>query len=109
MSNLALKFLLEVAAFAALAYTGSVVGSGPWAVALAVALPAVAISVWARWNAPRSAHRLPNGSRIPLELTVLTTAGLAMFVAGAVMLALVYLVLVAINALLLTLLHQWEA
>lgn len=40
MTNLLVKFLLELAGFTALAYTGAVVGSGLWAVVLAVALPA---------------------------------------------------------------------
>ena len=109
MTNLALKFLLEVAGFAALAYTGAVVGSGLWALVLAVTLPVVAIAVWARWNAPRSAHRLPIGARIPLELTVFVTAALGLLVTGAVVWAMVYLALVVINAALLTVLRQWEA
>lgn len=109
MTNLALKFLLEVAGFTALAYTGAAVGSGLWAVVLAVALPAVAICVWARWNAPRSAHRLPTGTRVPLELAVFVTAALGLLVAGAVTWAVAYMVLVMINAALLTLLRQWEA
>lgn len=109
MTNLALKFLLEVAGFAALAYTGAAVGSGLWAVVLAVTLPVVAIAVWARWNAPRSAHRLPIGTRIPLELTVFVTAALGLLVTGAVVWAVVYLALVVINAALLTVLRQWES
>lgn len=109
MTNLLAKFLIEVAGFTALAYTGAVVGSGLWAVVLAVALPAVAIAVWARWNAPRSARRLPPGTRIPLELAVFATAALGLLVIGAAMWAVVYLVLVVVNAVLLTVLRQWEA
>lgn len=106
--NLALKFALELACFAALAYAGAKLGSGLWAVVLAVALPAVAIAVWARWNAPRSAHRLPTATRVPLELAVFGAAALGLFVAGAVLWALAYLLLVVINAALLTVWHQWE-
>ena len=109
MTNLALKFLLEVSGFIALAYTGATVGSGLWAVVLAVALPGVAIAVWARWNAPRSAHRLPTATRIPLEMTVLVTAALGLLLAGAPAWALVYLGLVVMNAVLLTVLRQWES
>ncbi len=109
MTNLALKFLLEIAAFAALGYAGAVVGSGVWAVVLAVALPAVAIAVWARWNAPRSAHRLPPNARIPCELTVFSAAALGLLSTGAVTWAVVFAVLVVINAVLMTALHQWEA
>ncbi len=109
MTNLLLKFLLELTGFIALAYTGAAIGSGLWAVVLAVALPSVAIAVWARWNAPRSVHRLPTGTRIPLELGLFVTAALGLLVAGSVTLAVVYLALVVVNAVLLTALRQWEA
>lgn len=109
LANLVLKFLLEVVCFAALAYTGAAVGSGFWAVALALALPAAAIAVWARWNAPRSAHRLPAGTRIPLELAVFVSAAVGLLVAGAVTWAVIYLALVVVNAVFLTVLRQWEA
>lgn len=108
MTNLVLKFLLEIACFTALAYTGAALGSGFWTVVLAVALPAVAIAVWARWNAPRSAHRLPASTRVPLELAVFVTAALGLLIAGAATWALVYLVLVVINSVLLTVLHPTE-
>lgn len=109
MANLALTFLLELACFVGLAYAGAVVGSGPWAFVLAVALPAAAIAVWARWNAPRSAHRLPTRLRVPVELGVLVTAAVGLLVAGAATWAVIYLALVAVNAALLTVLRQWEA
>ncbi len=109
MANLVLKFLLEVAGFIALAYAGAAIGSGLWAVFLAVALPSVAIAVWARWNAPRSAHRLPTPIRVPLELAVFVTAALGLLVAGAATWAVAYLSLVAVNAVLLTVLRQWQA
>ena len=69
----------------------------------------MAIAVWARWNAPRSAHRLRTGTRILLELAVFVTAALGLLVAGAATWAVVYLALVVMNAALLTLLRQWEA
>ncbi len=109
MTNLALKFLLELAAFIALGYTGAVVGSGLWAVVLAVILPGAAIAVWARWNAPRSAHRLPTATRIPLELAVFVTAALGLLVVGAATWAVVYLGIAMMNAVVLTVLRQWEA
>ncbi|WP_028660066.1 YrdB family protein [Nocardioides insulae] len=109
MANLLMKFLLEVTCFATLAYTGAAIGSGLWAIALAVALPAVAIAVWARWNAPRSTRRLPPSTRIPLELAVFVSAALGLLVVGAVTWAAVYLSLVVVNAALLTALHQWDA
>jgi Protein of unknown function (DUF2568) len=45
-TNLAVKFLLELAALGALAYWGATVGRGVLAVLLAIAAPAAAIIVW---------------------------------------------------------------
>jgi hypothetical protein len=64
-ANLALKFLLELAAFAAFAVWGADVGSGAIAVILAVAAPLVAVLLWGRFAAPRSAHRLSMTGRRP--------------------------------------------
>lgn len=106
--NLALTFLLELLAFAGLAYAGAVLGSGVGAVVLAVLLPAAAIAVWGRWNAPRSAHRLPTGPRICCEFAVYTVAAVLLALAGAPVWAAVFVALVVLNAVLLTLWHQWE-
>lgn len=108
-ANLALKFLLELAAFAALAYAGAVIGSGVWAVVLAVGFPLVAVLVWGRWNAPRSSHRLPTAPRIVCELAVFTVAAVLLAVAGAPVLTAVFAVLVVVNAGLLTAFGQWES
>ena len=107
-ANLALKFLLELAAFAALAVTGARIGSGAVCVVLAIVLPAVAIAVWARWNAPRSPHRSPTASRVPLELAVFAAAAVGLIATGLVVWGAVLAVLVAGNALLLSTLRQWQ-
>ena len=107
-ANLALKFLLELAAFAGFAYWGWQVGSGVVAVLLTVAAPAVMIVVWGLFAAPRSKRRLRAAARIPLELAVFTLAALALAGAGQPVLALVFGVLVAVNALLLTAFRQWD-
>jgi hypothetical protein len=73
-SNLALKFLLELAAFASFAFWGASVGSGAVSVALAIAAPAVAIGLWGLFAAPRSKRRLPTAARVPFELSVFALA-----------------------------------
>ncbi len=108
-ANLGLKFLLELACFAGLAYAGAAIGAGVWAVVLAVLFPLLAILVWGRWNAPKSTHRLPARTRIPLELLVFAVAAVLLLVAGAPVWAVVFAVLVVVNAGLLTAWHQWEA
>lgn len=111
--NLAVKFLLELAAFAALAYWGATTGPGVWAVLLAVAAPLAAVIVWGLFAAPRARRRLPRPARAPLELAVfrLAVPGLAavgLAAAGAVTLAVIFGVVVIVNAVLLTVFHQWQ-
>jgi hypothetical protein len=107
-ANLALKFLLELAASAAFAVWGADVGSGAFAVILAVAAPLVAVLLWGRFAAPRSSHRLPRSTRIPFELGVFLLAALALLAAGHAVAAIVFTALVALNALGLTAFDQWE-
>jgi hypothetical protein len=106
--NLALKFLLELAASAAFAVWGAHAGSGAFAVVLAIAAPLIAVLLWGRLAAPRSAHRLPLGTRIPFELGVFLLAALALLAAGHAVAAVVFAALVALNALGLTAFDQWE-
>lgn len=106
--NLVLKFLLELAAFAALAYWGSTVGSGVVSVLLAVAAPVVAIALWAIFAAPRSARRLPRAARAPFELAVFALAAIALVAAGSAAAAIVFAALVVVNAALLQLWDQWD-
>lgn len=108
-ANLALKFLLELGAFAAFAYWGATTGDGVASIALAVAAPAVAIVLWGLFAAPRSSRRLPAATRIPFELAVFALAIVALLVADAPAAAVVLAALVVVNAALLTVLGQWEA
>lgn len=112
-ANLGLSFLVELASFAALARAGAVlgsrIGSVAGAVVLAVVLPAVAIGVWARWNAPRSPHRLAARPRLASELAVHTAAVTLLTVAGAGDLGALLAVLVVVNTAGLLVLRQWEA
>jgi hypothetical protein len=107
--SLALKFLLELAAFAGLAYWGARTGSGAVSVLLAIAAPALAIALWAVFAAPRSERRLPKAPRIAFELCVFTVAVIALLAARAPIAAVVLAVLVAASTALLTAFDQWEA
>jgi hypothetical protein len=102
--SLGLKFIVELAAFAAFAYWGAGVS-----LVLAIAAPAVAIALWALFAAPRATHRLGRAARIPFELTVFAGAVAALFAAGALVAAVVLAALAATSAALLTVLDQWEA
>jgi hypothetical protein len=106
--NLALKFALELAALALFAYWGASTGSAPWPAVLAVAAPTAMIAVWATWAAPRSPRRLPTPARIPLELGVFAIATAAGWAAGAVTLSIAFACCALLNAVGLSLLHQWD-
>ena len=108
-ANLALKFLLELAAFAAFAIWGAGVGHGAVSIAVAIVAPALAIVLWGVFAAPRSARRLPSSSRIPFELTVFALAVAALVAAGSPAAAVVFGVAVLVNAGLMTAFQQWEA
>jgi hypothetical protein len=106
-TNLALKFVLELAALAAFAYWGATIAGGFWAVLLAVAVPATAAFVWGLFAAPRASRRLDLAARAPFELGVFGLAVLALFIAGETIAAIVLGALVIFNAVLLTVFAQW--
>jgi hypothetical protein len=99
MRSLALtvKFVLELCALAALAYWGATTGPLLVNVLLGIGAPLVAAVVWGRWAAPRSPHRLAEGPRVALESAVFAAAALALLAAGAPVLALVLVMVVALD------------
>jgi hypothetical protein len=107
-ANLALKFLVELAAFAAFAVWGADTADGIWAVVLAVAAPAVAIVLWAIFAAPKSERRLSGAARVPFELGVFGLAAVGLIVAGHAALGIAFTVVAAVNAALLFAFGQWE-
>ena len=107
-ANLALKFLLELAAIAAFAYWGASTGDSVVSVLLAVAAPAVAVVLWGTFAAPKATRRLADAARVPFELAVFALAAAALAAAGNAALALAFAALVVVNAALLTTFRQWE-
>ncbi len=108
-ANLAVKFVLEIAAVTAFAYWGATVSSsGVVAVMLAVGAPLIAIVLWGTFAAPRAPRRLPLRLRVPFELGVFALAALALRAASSAA-AIGFASVVIANSLLLTLLRQWEA
>ena len=107
--NLALKFLLELAALAAFGLWGASIASGVAAVVLAVGLPVIVAVLWGAFAAPRARRRLPLRLRAPFELGVFGLAALALWQAGSATWAAVFAAIAAVNALLLTVFDQWEA
>jgi hypothetical protein len=106
--NLGLKFLLEIAGLVSFAYWGANTGSLPVSLLLAIATPAAAAAMWGIYAAPKSKRRLPLQPRIRFELTFFTAAVLALLAAGVPGLAVAMSALVIVNAIMLTMLGQWE-
>ncbi len=88
--NLAIRFLLELGAIAALFYWGTQTGGGAVSWLLALGAPGLFILIWGRLLAPRARHRLPMRQRIPLELVLFGLAALALAVAGSVWLGIAF-------------------
>ena len=109
MLNLALKFVLELAALAAFGIWGASIADGPAAVLLAIGLPIVVAALWGTLAAPRARHRLPLRLRAPFELGVFALASIALWQAGWGVAAAAFAAIAVVNAMLLTALGQWEA
>jgi len=107
--NLALKFLLELGALAALGLWGASAAHGAAAVLLAIGLPIAAAALWATFAAPKAGHRLPLRLRVPFELGVFAVGALALWAAESVTPAATFAALTLLNALLLTAFDQWDA
>lgn len=106
-TNLAIKFLLELAALALLAYWGAVAGSGVVGVILAVVAPAAMVAVWGMFAAPRAARRFSTRPRIALEMGIFAVACVAGYEAGAIIVSTAFAVIAFLNAVGMTLLRQW--
>jgi Protein of unknown function (DUF2568) len=107
-ANLALKFLLELAAVAAFAIWGASVDGAALAALLAVITPALVIGLWGTFAAPKSPRRLPTRARVPFELAVFALAALALLASGHETVAIIFAVTAAINAVLLASLKQLD-
>ena len=96
-ANLALRFVLELAALAALAYWG-------WGVTwvLAIAAPAAWIVLWATFGSPKARVKLSTPWRIVFEAVVFGAAAAALWAAGQEVGALVLFAAWAANRAALT-------
>jgi hypothetical protein len=81
-ANLALRFLLELAALAAVGYWGWKTGSGATRPLLAVASVSSVVVVWALFIRPHPTVKLAGPLRLLLEFAVWTAAGAALYATG---------------------------
>jgi hypothetical protein len=86
-------FLGELVLLAVLVIAGARLGgSTALRIVLAVALPAAAAVLWARWLAPRAARRLANPARLAAKIAVFAVAAVLLAVAGLPIWAAVFFV-----------------
>lgn len=97
--NLLLAFLIEIVMLVAFCVAGWSVHGPLWLrIVLAIGLPALAITAWAIWAAPRAgARRLKMPALVYFKAALFGLAVLAWFVAGQPFIATVFAVLAAIN------------
>src|SRR5690348_14834205 len=106
MANEALRFGLELFAWAALAYWGWQVGDGLLAKAvLSAGATLASITLWGMFGAPRARRPLSQPWHLLLEVVVFGSAVPALIAAGQPGWALILGVLLVINRLLL---HLWR-
>jgi hypothetical protein len=103
----AVRFLVELAALAGLAYWGGQAGGGTAGdILLAVATPAAAAVMWGIWAAPRSPRRLEGARRLIPEVLLFGGATAALAAADQPGLAVALGVVAAIDT---ALVHILEA
>jgi len=101
-ANLLLRFLLELCALGALGYWGFKTGSATLTkVVLGVGAPLVAAVVWGTFLSPRAPIQLHWGVVLMLQGLVFASAAAGLVSTGHRSLALVFVVIVVINAILM--------
>lgn len=105
-ANLALRFVLELCAFAGLGYWGSqATSSGLWCAVLAIVTPAAAILVWALFVAPKAKVKVAEPVRWAIELVVFVGAAAALVAAGQLVLGIVLGAVAMANGALVRMAH----
>lgn len=101
-ANLALRFVLELCALAALGYWGYQAGQGLIAkIALAAAAPLVAAVVWGAFVAPKAAVPVVLPVWLALQALIFGLAAAGLLLTGHQTLTVVFLAAIALNGVLL--------
>ena len=101
VTNLGVRFILELCMLAALAYWGYQTGDSlPMKLVLAIGAPLVAAVVWGAFIAPRAWRRLADPARLLLELVLWIAATVSLAAAGRPTLAIIFAAVVAVNLVL---------
>jgi hypothetical protein len=98
-ANLGVRFLLELAALAALAYWGSQTGPLAVSIVLAIAAPLAGAVLWGIFAAPKSRHRLRGARRLIVEIPFFGAAAAGLVATGQWVLATIFAVVVVLSEL----------
>jgi uncharacterized membrane protein YfcA len=97
LANVALAFVLELAALAGFALLAAWVPDGWLRLAAGVVAMAVFVALWAQWAAPRAKRRLEMPALLVFKIAIFAVAALGFFASGQWVLCGVFVVLSAIN------------
>jgi glucose dehydrogenase len=101
-ANLALRFLLELAALVAFGYWGFKAGEGRgMKVLLGIGVPLLVVIIWTTFVSPNSAVSLPAAVKVIVGLVILEGAAVALATAGQTAGGKVFGVIVVVNAVLM--------
>jgi len=106
VSNLVLRFLLELAGLAALGYVGFQLFDSPFRWVTAVAAPSVLGVIWGLVVAPNASNGLAPSVRTLIGSGLLLTVALGLALAGQPQPATVFAALVLMNTVLVVVLGQ---
>ncbi len=105
--NLAIAFLLELCALAALAYWGFQVGDGLLLkVVLGIGAPLLMAVIWGRFMAPTSKNRLSGAAYLLVKAVIYGIAAIALATAGQLVLAIIFILASVVNQILLIVWQQ---
>lgn len=103
--NLLVRFLLELAALAGLAFAGSRAAQHSMAIMLAIAAPCCFVVLWWLFAAHEARYALPRLGKAILGVLLLEASAASLAIAGRPALASVFAVLILANA---GLLYVWK-
>jgi len=104
--NLAVRFLLELSALAALAYWGFHATAGPWRYVVAVVAPLTFAAAWGLFASPKARFKRKLGGQLAIEAVLFGIVTVALVAAGRAGLAVAFAAAAFVNRIVLTAMEQ---
>ena len=107
MLNLAIRFLLELCMYVAVGYWGFK-SQSIWVLKIlfGIGLPVLMAVLWGTFLAPKATRPLSGASFLILELILFSSGAIALFASGKSTLGWVYIIILAVNKILLNVMKQ---